>query len=191
MLKDALGRRRRYEGDPPKQTLKREHHECSPPRSEDTTNILRVLDEGHLWTAEDRKLCAWFDQMMGFAEWSHASQAIAGLTQTVLTRQVGTSESLICWLDDLIMIGTQWRCSGALPPRSDTRSRCGSLRIRTARYNMSDQNEPRGFSPRGASDGTSTHPASQRHARCVTSVAFVSSPPHEVVDVDVLARIEM
>ncbi len=69
-------------------------------RKKMTSNALEILDRRHPPTAEDMQLSQEFDQMMDVAEQVYALRIKAGLTQKELAKRVGTSESVICRLED-------------------------------------------------------------------------------------------
>jgi len=69
-------------------------------RKKTTSNALEILDRLHPPTDEDRRLSEKFDQMMDVAEQVYALRTKAGLTQKELAKRVGTSESVICRLED-------------------------------------------------------------------------------------------
>ncbi len=65
-----------------------------------TRNALEILDADHPPTAEDQRLRDRFDQWMDVAEQIYALRTRAGLTQKELAKRVGTTESVICRLED-------------------------------------------------------------------------------------------
>lgn len=65
-----------------------------------TRNALEILDQEHPPTVDDLRLRDEFDQALDVAQQVCDLRAQAGLTQKELAKRVGTSESVICRLED-------------------------------------------------------------------------------------------
>jgi ribosome-binding protein aMBF1 (putative translation factor) len=69
-------------------------------RKKKTSDALEILRRRHPPTAEDRKLAQEFRESLEVAQQVYDIRTQAGLTQKGLAKRVGTSESVICRLED-------------------------------------------------------------------------------------------
>lgn len=65
-----------------------------------TRNALAILDQEHPPSADDLRLRDEFDQMLDVAQQVYNLRTQAGLTQKELAKRIGTSESVVCRLED-------------------------------------------------------------------------------------------
>ncbi len=69
-------------------------------RKQRIRSALEILDRAHPPTAEDQALREEFDQRFDVAQQIYDLRTRAGLTQRELAKRVGTTESVICRLED-------------------------------------------------------------------------------------------